>query len=94
MFVLKKLEIEKDEISMVPSGHTTRAPLPKLFHWKRPEEGQKQISSVGEVKVGYQLMLSSLTAYHVTSEIKEIVSVEPKRVVFKTQTSLYELKEE
>ena len=42
-------------------------------------------------KEGKQLLIYSFREFHNTSKISEIISKEPGRVVFRTQTSVYEL---
>ena len=50
-----------------------------------------QSATLEDVKEGWQIMLENRDEWHNTSKIREVVSREPHKVVFKTQTSLYEL---
>lgn len=89
MFKLTKLEIEPGKGSMLPAGYSSVMPNAQLFN--AGQEERIPVESVKDVKVGYQLLLTAGFSWHNTSQIREIVSLEDKRVVFKTQTSIYEL---
>lgn len=91
MYTLKKLELEDGKNSMLPTGYSSTLPMIHLADYETEEI--KPINSIQEVEEGWQVILSSLTDYHRTSKIREVVSKEEGRVVFKTQTSLYELTE-
>lgn len=92
MFTLKKLSIEEGKDSLVQPGHVTIGDGLDLFKYDDPE-ARKSITSVQEVEEGYQILLTWAPGFrwHNTSKIKRIVSKEPGKVVFETQTSLYEL---
>jgi hypothetical protein len=89
MFKLTKLHLDPDKQSMLPAGYSSTMPMASLFN--AGHEERIPVESVKDVKVGYQLLLTAGFSWHNTSQIREIVSLEDKRVVFKTQTSTYEL---
>ena len=93
MYTLRKLQLEEGKDSLLPTGYTTKGEKLNLFDWETHK--RKDIDNLNSVVVGWQVVLtSSLRDYHRTSKIREIVKREPNRVVFKTQTSVYELLEE
>jgi len=93
MYTLRKLEIEEGKDSLVSIGYTTIGETLNLFD--AFTDNQKVVNSLDEVVIGWQILLYSRSfGYHRTSKIKEIVSREPKKITFKTQTSLYELLKE
>lgn len=89
MFTLKKLEIEDGKISALPSGYESTHPEAKLYDYETDEE--KSLESIQDVEIGYQVILFSAFRFHRTSRIREIVSKDKDKVVFKTQTSMYQL---
>lgn len=90
MPLLRKIEIEEGKDSVLPENYATRAPYMKLIDYSDLSYS-KELDSIQDIEVGKQLLLYSLREYHRTSKIKEIVSVEEDKVIFRTQTSLYEL---
>lgn len=90
MFTLKKLKIEEGKDSLVWEGYKSNLPHMKLIDYEDPEFS-KDLDSIQDIEVGKQLLLYSLRDYHRTSKISEIISKEPGKVVFRTQTSVYEL---
>lgn len=64
-----------------------------LWHWERPDD-RRTIESIFDIEAGWQLILTDGT-YLRTSEIAEIVSssIDPDTVIFKTQTSIYRIRE-
>ena len=92
MFTLKKLEVEDGKVSALESGYTST--LPDGILYNRDTDKRKPLDSIQDVEIGCQVMLTSSTRYHVTSEIREIVSKDRDKVVFKTQTSVYQLTQE
>ena len=93
MFTLRKLELEKGKESTLPTGYTSRGHLLHLFKLQEPKENIDG-AALSDVKEGFQLLLIGLSEWHSTSKISEIISKEDSKVVFKTQTSIYELVEE
>lgn len=89
MFTLKKLELEEGKDSMVPTGHEST--LPDGILYNRDTGERKPLNSIQDIEIGCRVTLTSSTRYHVTSEIREIISKDKDKVVFKTQTSVYEL---
>lgn len=89
MYTLKKLLLEEGKDSLLPTGYSSE--LPNLDLFKYDTEEKKSIASLDEVSEGWQVILYSHNEYHRTSKISEIISREPNKVTFKTQTSIYEL---
>lgn len=88
-YTLKKLELEEGKDSMLPTGYSTRGEFLSLFDYETDEvEHGVELS---EVREGWQIILESFRDYHRTSKIREIVTQDENSVVFRTQTSLYEL---
>lgn len=92
MFTLRKLKLDEGKHSALGVGHTTSAPHLMLIDWENPDY-KKVLESIKEIEVGKQVIVHSTFGkdYHRTSKISEILSKRPGRVVFKTQTSVYEL---
>ena len=96
MPTLRKLEIEEGKTSALWAGYESNLPSMKLIAYDPDTEEQtydKVIESIQDVEVGKQVLLYSLTEFHRTSPIREIIEKKPGRVLFKTQTSVYELTE-
>ena len=89
MYTLKKLELEEGKDSLLPTGYYTKGETLSLFDYETLEV-IKDID-LEEVKTGWQVILTSFRDYHRTSKIREMVSKDVNRLVFKTQTSIYEL---
>ncbi len=89
MYTLRKLELEEGKDSVLPTGYATRAAFLSLFDYETHESIHG--IELSEVKEGWQVILEDFRDYHRTSKIREIVERGKNRVVFKTQTSLYEL---
>lgn len=88
MFTLKKLSMHVGKDSRVPVGTLSRLPMLSLF---KDGEIVMKHAWLDEIEEEQQILLSSMTHYHRTSPIKEIVERTKDRIVFETQTSLYEL---
>lgn len=88
MFTLKKLSMHVDKDSRVPVGTINKLPVLSLL-----KDGEFVIknASIKDIEVSHQVVITSMTHYHRTSPIKEIVERTKDRIVFQTQTSLYEL---
>lgn len=88
-YTLKKLELEEGKDSILPTGYATRGEFLSLFDYETDEviHGVELM----DVKEGWQIILESFRDYHRTSKIREIVAQDETSVVFRTQTSLYEL---
>lgn len=96
MFTLRKLKLHKGKTSMVGvTGGERTYPFLGLIDWEEPDYSEK-LDSIQDIKVGKQVIISNHGGINFlrTSKISEIVSREPRRVVFKTQTSTYELIDE
>lgn len=90
VYYLKKISIEEGEISYILAGDSCTGDRLHLFDYEKDET--KQIDSIEDVEVGWQVIVSRIFGQYIrTSKIKEIVSKEPNKITFKTQTSLYEL---
>ena len=92
MYTLMKLELEEGKQSALPTGYGTQGDALSLFDWETNEK--KSIESLEDVQEGWQVILERGIAYHRTSKIREIVKRCENKILFRTQTSLYELKEE
>jgi len=92
MFTLRKLELHAGKDSLIPSGYATTGDTLILFKYDDPS-AKRAITSTDEVEEGYQILVTLASRYHNTSKIAKVISKEPKRVVFETQTSTYELTE-
>lgn len=92
MPILTKLVLEEGKDSLIPQGYSTGAPEMLLIDYEDPDY-RKDIETIQDIEVGKQLVLYSMFGKdcHRTSKISEILSSSPERVVFKTQTSTYEL---
>lgn len=89
MYTLRKLAIEEGQISAVRAGHSECGNLSTFKNGKYAVKS----ASLEDIKVGDQVLVSTITHWLNTSPIREIVSYEPGIMVFKTQTSEYELSE-
>ena len=89
MFTLKKIELEDGKESALPVGHMSALPDAILYNYETDEK--KSLNSVQDVEIGWQVVLFSDSRFHRTSKIREIVSKDSDKVVFKTQTSVYQL---
>lgn len=90
VYYLKKISIEEGKISFVFPGERCTGDRLHLFDFETEE--YKQIDSIEEVELGWQVIVSRILGQYIrTSKIKEIVSKTPNKVTFQTQTSLYEL---
>lgn len=89
MYTLKKVALLQNKISMVHEGYERT--LPNLLLVKSHENTRKSIGSIQEIEEGWEVLVCSLTEYLKTSAVQKIVSSEPDKVVFETQTSIYEL---
>lgn len=89
MFTLKKIELEDGKVSALAAGYESILPEAKLYD--RETDRLSNLKSIQDVEIGYQLVLLSDTRFHTTSKIREIVSKDSDMVVFKTQTSVYQL---
>ena len=89
MPTLRKILLEEGKVSALPEGYSTTLPDIELIDYET--DRRRKISSIQEVEVGWQVLLTSGFQFHRTSKIREIVSKEEGKVVFKTQTSVYEL---
>lgn len=89
MYTLTKLQLEDGKESLLPTGYRTTASMLSLFDYETDE----LIRDVDfqEVTEGWQVLLTSPGSHHRTSKIREIVSREKDSIVFKTQTSIYDL---
>lgn len=93
MYRLTKLSVEEGSCSIVAEGTSTTLPfLSALKPDERPEEREFP-KTFADIEVGDQVHLGSMTQYHRTSAITEILEVTENRIKFKTQTSIYELVE-
>lgn len=94
MFKLTKISIEEGKSSMVGEGYSSILPDLSILALG---ETAKRNADLEDVRPGYQVYLSDSSRFngrfHRTSPIEEIVSRGFNKVVFKTQTSLYELEE-
>lgn len=86
MYILTKLQIEDGKDSMLPTGYATVGNSLSVFKYDIPDS-VKGVKRLTEIKAGWQVYI----AHHNTSKIKEIVEQSDTRVLFRTQTSLYEL---
>lgn len=89
MFTLTKVKLQEGRHSLVHEGKETTLPNAKLFDWETNES--KKLESLNDIKEGWQIVLYSLTDHHRTSKIKKIIEYTNKKVVFETETSIYEL---
>jgi len=90
MYKLRKISIDKGAISALEAGYTSELPNLKLFDYETDEV--IPIEDIKRIAVGWQIYLTDgITNFHRTSKIREVVSREKNKIVFKTQTSLYEL---
>lgn len=92
-FTLTKLSVEPDKDSLVTVGYSTTTKTAKILDLEYSED-LIDIASLDDVKVGLHVFLLDRFRYHNTSAIKEIISRDANKIVFKTQTSIYELKHE
>ena len=88
MYTLTKLKLEKGNYSMFPEGYSSTLPTLQLFDSETDEK--RNIFNLNDVLTGWQVILTD-GGYHRTSKIKEIVKRTKNKIVFKTQTYLYEL---
>ncbi len=99
MFTLSKISIDEGKDSNLRVGYASTFPDMILFKWGN-EEDKIQDASLKDVAVGYQIFLhragSLKNNFHRTSKIKEIVlkDLYANKIIFHTETSLYELTEE
>lgn len=91
MFTLEKISIEDGKDSMVPVGHSASSKEVVMFHYTH--SNRKNIISVNEVEVGWQLLIGRGIFRNTfnTSPIKEILIRAKDYVTFRTQTSIYKL---
>lgn len=92
MYTLKKLKVEKGAETLIPEGYEKTLPFLMLIDYT-DENYKKQLNDLRDIEIGRQVYLFSMREYHRTSKISEIVLKEKHKVVFKTQTSTYELVE-
>jgi hypothetical protein len=90
MFKLKKISIDEGKDSLVPPEHVTYGVDLSLFKYD-DKEAVKRKATLADVDVGWQVLIADFNRYHNTSKIREIVERSDSKVVFKTQTSLYQL---
>lgn len=88
-YTLRKLELEEGSQSKVPEGYSSSLPFMVFYH--RDTDTILRDVSVGDLKVGVEVLLQSLGDFHKTSAVREILEQDDKRAVFLTQTSKYEL---
>jgi len=91
MFRLSKIEVEEGKSSALPAGYTSTYPHLSLFDHETGTH--KPIDSIKEVDVGWQVVVSRGFGFHNTSKVREIVARGKNKIIFKTQTSVYELEE-
>lgn len=91
MYKLTKLDIEEGKQSALPAGYGSTLPNLQLYDWET--DTSKSIESFEDITEGWQIILFSIRDYHRTSKISKILKREPKKLLFKTQTSIYELEE-
>lgn len=92
MFVLTKLSLQGD--SVLPAGYSSRLPNVSLINYVTNKS--KDFNSLDDIEEGYQVVMTGhgMYDYHRTSEISEVLERAENIVIFRTQTSVYELKEE
>ena len=89
MYKLKKLELEADKESSVENGYITESSVLSVLDTSTKEI--RETNSLDDVTEHVQVYLTGNGMYHRTSAVSEIVSRIENVVVFKTQTSTYEL---
>lgn len=96
MFTLRKIAIEQGKESRIEAGRETNAPHLQIFklNYNNETEDKRTIENLLDLEVGWQILLTSFSKFHRTSPIKEIITKDHRRAVFKTQTSTYELVKE
>ena len=91
MFTLTKMQIDPGKHSRVGVGFANKGKHLYLFKYDDPS-AKKQISALSEIEVGYQLLIiRGMGSWNATSKITEIISSQPNKIVFKTETSTYAL---
>ena len=90
MFHLKKIKIHENEYSMVRPGSSITSKFIEQFNWEKPEE-RTPIYSLDDVVVGKQIIAHTFVDFIRTSKITEIIEKTENKIVFKTETSTYEL---
>lgn len=89
MYTLTKVDLEEGKDSLLPTGYSSSLPWLSLYDYETDEV--KKIDSIQEIEQGWQVVLTSLRDYHRTSKIKEILKTEEDKIIFRTQTSVYEV---
>lgn len=89
MYTLRKTKLEEGSDSLLWEGYQSN--LPTLSIYNHEDDTKEVLDSIQDIKVGWQVMLTSLREYHITSPVQEILKSSPEMVVFKSRTSIYEL---
>lgn len=91
LFTLEKMQIDEGMCSPVRVGHRQTGEV-RIFDSKVSQD-TKLIHSVEEVSCGWQLLMGGVCQHLNTSHIAEILERGKGMVRFRTQTSVYELRE-
>ena len=89
MFVLEKLNVMEGKHSAVHEGYRQSSDTLKVFQY--PDEKAIEITDIHDIKIGWQVLVGRGMQFLQTSPVKEIMESSPNRIVFKTQTSIYQL---
>jgi hypothetical protein len=89
-FKLTKVELEGN--SAVPKGSSSSAGNFTTLNFESKE--QKDTPSLTDIEVGDMVFINGFPSWIKTSPISEIKSVSDNEIIFKTTTSIYELKKE
>lgn len=89
-YKLKKIKLKEGGDSIVWEGHEQQGHTLQLVDLEKAI--RKQIDSIDDIEIGHQVLVTrGIYEYLITSPVTMIVQKLGNRIIFETETSIYEL---